>query len=248
MLLAAVATLVAAAIQSAAGLGFAMIAASALLVVLEPREAITILLLLGLLVSVLLLFAERRTLAIRRRDLTMVLAAALPGLVLGVLVLEAVTKEQLQVLTGAVVIAVAAVQLAMPQVDRAPGSVGGVADNPVTAAGVGVLVGGLTTSTGVNGPPLALWLFARGAGPAEVRDTLAAAFIAVNVLGLGAVAVTGDGLSADGGYLALLVPVTALGWLGGRPAFERLRGGEFRVASLLLVLAAGVASLLGGLI
>jgi len=93
MLLAAVATLIAAAIQSATGLGFAMIAAPALLAVLEPREAITILLLLGVLVSVLLLFAERRTLAIRRRDLTMVLAAALPGLALGVVVLEAVSKE-----------------------------------------------------------------------------------------------------------------------------------------------------------
>jgi len=248
MLLAAVATLIAAAIQSATGLGFAMIAAPALLAVLEPREAITILLLLGVLVSVLLLFAERRTLAIRRRDLTMVLAAALPGLALGVVVLEAVSKEQLQVLTGAVVIVVAAFQLTTCPTDPAPGSGGGVADHPVAAAGVGVLVGGLTTSTSVNGPPLALWLFARGAGPTEVRDTLAAAFLTLNVLGLGAVAVTGDGLSADGGYLALLVPITALGWLGGRPAFERLRGDGFRGVSLLLVLAAGVASLLAGLI
>ena len=248
MLLAAVATLVAAAIQSATGLGFAMIAAPALLAVLEPREAITILLLLGLVVSLLLLFAERRTLAIRRHDLTVVLAAALPGLVLGIVVLEAVTKEQLQVLTGAVVIVVAAVQLAMPEADHAGGAGGAVADRPATAAVVGVLVGGLTTSTSVNGPPLALWLFARGADPAEVRDTLAAAFLALNAFGLGALALTGDGLSADGGHLGLLVPVTALGWLGGRPAFERLEGGGFRLVSLLVVLAAGVASLFAGLV
>lgn len=247
MLLAAVATLVAAAIQSATGLGFAMIAAPALLAVLEPREAITILLLLSLLVSVLLLFGERRPLAIRRRDLSAVLAAALPGLALGVLVLEAVTKEQLQVLTGAVVIIVAAIQLG-PEPDAAWGSGEGVAVHPATTAGVGVVVGALTTSTSVNGPPLALWLFARGASPAEVRDTLAAGFLALNVLGLLAVAVTGEGLSADDGYLALLVPATALGWLAGRPAFERLRGGGFRMVSLLLVLAAGVASLLAGLI
>ena len=250
MLLAAVATLVAAAIQSATGLGFAMIAAPALLAVLEPREAITILLLLGMLVSLLLLFAERRPPAIRRRDLAVVLTAALPGLALGVLVLEGVTKEQLQVLTGAVVIVVAAVQLATrdSQAASAPRSGGGAAEHPVTGAGVGVLVGALTTSTSVNGPPLALWLFARGARPAEVRDTLAAAFIALNVLGLGAVAVTGDGLSADGGYLALLIPITAMGWLGGRPAFERLSGGGFRLVSLLVVLAAGVASMAAGLI
>ena len=248
MLLAAVATLVAAAIQSATGLGFAMIAAPALLAVLEPREAITILLLLGLLVSLLLLFAERRPLAVRRRDLAVISVAALPGLALGVLVLEGVSKEQLQVLTGAVVIVVAALQLTMGEADPVPRCGGGVAEHPATGAGVGVLVGALTTSTSVNGPPIALWLFARGARPAEVRDTLAAAFIALNVLGLGAVAVTGDGLSADGGYLALLVPITALGWLGGRPAFERLRGGGFRVVSLLVVLAAGVASMAAGLI
>jgi len=248
VLLAAVATLVAAAIQSTTGLGFAMIAAPALLAVLEPREAITLLLLLSLLVSLLLLFGERRPLAIRRRDLTAVLAAALPGLALGVLVLEAVTKEQLQVLTGVVVIVVAAIQLGKPEPEAASGSGDDLAVHPATTAGVGLLVGTLTTSTTVNGPPLALWLFARGASPAEVRDTLAAAFLALNALGLAAVALTGEGLSADGGYLALLVPVTALGWLGGRPAFERLRGGGFREVSLLLVLAAGVASLVAGLI
>jgi len=248
MLLAAVATLVAAAIQSATGLGFAMIAAPALLAVLEPREAITILLLLSLLVSVLLLFAERRAPAIRRGDLTLVLAAALPGLALGVLVLEAVTKEQLQVLTGAVVISVAAIQLATSEPQAASRSGGSTAGHPASGAAVGLLVGGLTTSTTVNGPPLALWLFARGASPAEVRDTLAAAFLALNVLGLGAVAVTAEGLTADGGHLALLVPVTALGWVAGRPAFERLQGGGFRVVSLLVVLAAGLASVLAGLI
>jgi uncharacterized protein len=248
MLLAAVATLLAAAIQSATGLGFAMIAAPALFIAVEPREAVTILLLLSLVVSLLLLFGERRALAIRRRDLTMVLAAALPGLALGVLVLEAVTKEQLQVLTGVVVITVTAIQLATEEPDPARGPREGLSAHPVTTAGVGVLVGGLTTSTTVNGPPLALWLLARGAVPVEVRDTLAAAFLALNVLGLAAVALTGEGLSADGGHLALLVPVTALGWLAGRPAFERLRGGGFRLAALLLVLVAGVTSLLAGLI
>jgi uncharacterized membrane protein YfcA len=248
VILAGVATLIAAAIQSATGLGFAMIAAPALLAVLEPREAVTILLALSLLVSVLLLFGERRPLAIRRPDLTLVLIAALPGLALGVLVLEAVTKEQLQVLTGTVVILTAAVQLRAAEPPATSRAEGRVAAHPASAAGVGVLVGGLTTSTTVNGPPLALWLFARGAAPAEVRDTLAAAFLALNVLGLGAVAVTGEGLAGDAGYLALLVPLTAVGWLAGRPAFERLRGRGFRAASLLVVLAAGVASLLAGLI
>ncbi len=248
MLLAAVATLIAAAIQSATGMGFALIAAPALFIAVEPREAVTILLLLSLVVSLLLLFGERRVLAIRRRDLTVVLAAALPGLALGVLVLEAVTEEQLQVLTGVVVITVAAIQLAAGEPEAASGAGGGVAAHPVTTAGVGVLAGGLTTSTTVNGPPLALWLFARGAGPGEVRDTLAAAFLALNLLGLAAVAVSGEGLRADGGHLALLAPVAALGWLAGRPAFERLSGGGFRMASLLLVLVAGVASLMAGLI
>jgi uncharacterized protein len=248
VILAGVATLIAAAIQSATGLGFAMIAAPALLAVLEPREAVTILLALSLLVSVLLLFGERRPLAVRRRDLTLVLIAALPGLWLGVVVLEAVTKEQLQVITGAVVILVAAVQLRVPDPAAVPLSGDRVASHPAAAAGVGVLVGGLTTSTTVNGPPLALWLLARGAAPAEVRDTLAAAFLALNVLGLATVAVTGEGLAGDGGYLALLVPLTAIGWLAGRPAFERLRGGGFRAASLLVILAAGLASLLAGLI
>ena len=247
MVLAGAATLVAATIQSATGLGFAMIAAPALLAALEPREAVTIVLALSVVLSALLLFGERRPRAIRRPDLTLVLIAAIPGLALGVLVLEAVTKEQLQVLTGALVILVALLQLRAPEPAAAPAPAGRRAGHPAGAAGVGVLIGGLTTSTTVNGPPLALWLFARGASPAEVRDTLAAAFLALNVLGLTAVALTGEGLAGDAGYLALLVPLTALGWLAGRPAFQRLRGGGFRLASLLVVMAAGLASVLAGL-
>jgi len=251
MLLAAIATLFAAAVQTSTGLGFAMVAAPALLAVLAPREALTTLLLLGTLVSLLLLFAQRRPLTIRWPDLLPVLAAAAPGVVLGVLVLEAVTKAQLQALTGLVVIAAALVQLRMTSPQPRPAAAGegsGVSGHPASIAGIGLLSGGLTTATSVNGPPLVLWLLARGAAPEELRDTMAAAFLPLNLLGLVAVSVSAGGAQVNAGNLAVLAAVTVLGWLLGRPAFERLRGRGFRAAVLGVVLVAGLASLLAGLI
>jgi uncharacterized protein len=55
MLLAAVAALVGAAVQSATGFGFALVLSPALFAVMEPTEAVTALLLLGAVLNMLVL-------------------------------------------------------------------------------------------------------------------------------------------------------------------------------------------------
>ena len=81
-------------------------------------------------------------------------------------------------------------------------------------------MGVLTTSTSVNGPPLLLWLLAKGATPVEVRDTLAFAFVLLNLAGLAAVVVAEGGLDVIDADVALLLPLTARGMAGGT---DRLR-------------------------
>ena len=107
--LAAIAALVGAFIQSATGFGFALVLSPALFAVLEPEEAVGTLLVLGLALNLLVL-VEGGWHADWRRVAPM-LVAALPGLVVGVVLLSALSKEALQVIVGLAVIAAGAWQL-----------------------------------------------------------------------------------------------------------------------------------------
>lgn len=242
LLIVALASFVAAAIQSTSGFGFALIAGPVFFAVLEPQEAVASVLALASVVTVAVLVGEGRSTEIRRRDLAIPLVLAVPGLGLGVLLLRAVDKGPLQIAVGVAVIAAVAL-IARPQTshDYSPDGVRA----PALDSGLGVTVGVLTTTTGVNGPPLLLWLLAKGATPVEVRDTLAFAFAALNLAGLATVVVAG-GIGVLGGDVALLVPVTLAGWLVGRVGFSRLDSERFRSLNLSLAAAAGVASVVAG--
>lgn len=256
MLIAALAALAGALLQSATGFGFALIAAPALLAVVSPGEAIGALLVLGAVLSGLVLFGERRRRSIRRGELGPVLAAAVPGLVAGALVLRAVPKATLQVLVGAAVVVAVAVQArgargrsaaqatAAPPHAAACGPAGRAA-----AIGAGLLTGLMTTSTGISGPPLVLLLEARGARPGEMRDTLAASFLALNVLGLAAIPffVAPDVATGRLAALAALVGLVVAGHALGRLVFARIDGRRYRPAVMAVALAAGLASVAAGL-
>jgi uncharacterized membrane protein YfcA len=115
------------------------------------------------------------------------------------------------------------------------------------APAVGLTTGVLSTTTGTSGPPLVLWFEHLGFNPAEMRDTLATAFMALNVLTAAALLAFGDGLASPGtGQLLGLVALAIVGQLIGRRLFEVLPPERFRLASLAVVVAAGVASIVAG--
>jgi uncharacterized membrane protein YfcA len=84
-LIAAAAVVAGAALQSATGFGFALIAAPLLFAAVGPPDAIGLVILLGFEVNLLTLATERRRPRPLARDSAAVLAAALPGAVAGVL-------------------------------------------------------------------------------------------------------------------------------------------------------------------
>jgi uncharacterized membrane protein YfcA len=234
MLLAALAALVGAAVQSATGFGFALVLSPALFAVMEPTEAVTALLLLGVVLNVLVLLEGHD---VRRSLLPPLILPALPGLVLGAALLAALSREPLQVGVGVAVIAAALWQLR----DR------GVARR-LPAAVAGVASGVLTTSISISGPPLVLWLEAQGLRPAEFRATLAALFLALNVLG-GAVLLAIEGSGAvDLGELAPLLGLVLIGYALGALAFRRLDQRRFAAVVIALVICTGVASVLAGVL
>ncbi|HYN51558.1 MAG TPA: sulfite exporter TauE/SafE family protein [Thermoleophilaceae bacterium] len=239
MALAALAALAGAFVQSATGFGFALVLSPALLAVLEPVEAVTTLLSLGLVLNLLVLFEHGRPEHVDWRPLVPVLLAAVPGLAVGLIALTQLSKEALQVTVGVAVILAAAWQLLRgSRPARLPAGSGWL---------VGFLSGALTTSISVSGPPVVIWLEARGISPEEFRASLAVSFFAFNLAGASLlVAAEGVGALDAATILPLLVLVLA-GHVLGALAFRRLDRERFFTAVLVLVAATGLASIVAGL-
>jgi uncharacterized protein len=237
MALAAVAAFAGAAVQSATGFGFALVLSPALFAVMDPVEAVTALLVLGLALNLLVLFEGGRPEHVDWRALAPMLVAAVPGLAIGAVALTELSKEVLQVAVGVAVIAAAGWQLQARTVRLSPSAtwIAGFAS------------GALTTSISVSGPPLVLWLTARGVRPEEFRASLAASFLALNLAG-GAILLAAEGSGAfDGGAVALLLALVVVGYVVGAVAFRRLDHDRFFKLVLVLVAVTGAASVVAGL-
>jgi uncharacterized protein len=243
MALAAVAALAGASIQAATGFGFALVLSPALFAVLDPTEAVATLLALGLVLNVFVLIEDGGHANWRR--ITPMLLAALPGLLAGLLLLNALSKEALQIAVGLAVIGAAALQLSArraangrPHRPELPGVAG------LTA---GFLSGVLTTSISVSGPPIVLWLEAHGIGPSEFRASLAASFLALNLIGWALLIGAEGSPSVDAGVVLPLLGVVVAGYTLGTLAFRRLGSERFFGIALALVFCTGAASLVAGL-
>jgi uncharacterized membrane protein YfcA len=237
------ALLLAVALQAATGFGFALLAGPSLYAVMSPAHAVALLLILGLCVNVLILAGERRRLAVDWHGLEPAMLAALPGLPIGAVLVRVLPADALRVAIGVVVCALVAHRLLgrRPAVPRASGR--------STAVLAGFSAGVLTTSTTTNGPPLALWLGDRGLQPAVVRDTVSAAFLFLDLVGVGVVlAVVGPQRAlAEAVWLPALVPVVLAGHLAGSWVFRRLPAHRYDQLLLLAVAAAGAVSIGTGL-
>jgi uncharacterized protein len=237
-----------AALQSSIGFGFALVAAPLLFAASSPPEAVGLLIVLGLEVSLLTLLTERRRPQPVWHDAIAVVAWSLPGALAGVAVLRALDELALQLLVTAGVLIALAVNLRAAR--SAPPPPGAAHEPPPWARpAAGLVSGALTTSTTTGGPPVVLLLMSRGLRPGVVRDTLTATFIGFGVVSAAALVVTStDEAVPDAAAVAALVPLTALGQIGGRRVFARLAAGRsyerVLTAVLLVTVTVGLASVL----
>jgi uncharacterized membrane protein YfcA len=212
-LVAAAAVAAGAALQSATGFGFSLVAAPLVFAAVGPQEAVGLLLVLGTEVNLLTLATERRRPRPVMRECTVLVGWALPGAVAGVAALRGLDPVALQVAVSAGVVAtLAARRFATGR--RTPSWAAPIA---------GLAAGGLSTSTTTAGPPVLVYLLGRGLRPVQVRDTLTVCFIGLTVVSVIALAVTDTrGAVPDALLVAILVPVVAVGHLAGRPLFAAL--------------------------
>ena len=232
------ATLVGTLSQTVTGFGFVFFLLPAMLAYQSPQVAVTTILLIGLTLNLLILAERRRTEILGRVAVTITLAA-LPGILLGAFILRVIAKEPLQILVGALIIAAAGVQLLKRTGPRleAKGGLG--------LAVCGFIAGTMNSATSMGGPALALWMRGRRLTVNEVRDTLAACFLVLNVAGILAIQTVGAG-SLDGRGLvlfAVLTPVIVLGHLAGRRLGAHMSTRAYRFVFVTLIITAGLVSI-----
>jgi uncharacterized membrane protein YfcA len=245
MLLLAVVAFAAAVVQAATGLGFALVLSPAVFALLEPESAVVAITVLGLALSGLVLFGEHRRPRVAWGEVRPLLVAAIPGAVCGVLILRALPKSVLQIAVGLAVIGAAALRARARRDEAAP-----TPGDPRARLALGFATGALSTSTGVNGPPIALWFAHRGLGPAAIRDSLSAAFLGLGIIAavvLAPLLATAD-VEVDWGALAVALVCVVAGHAVGQRAFARIDGQRYEPLLLAIVVAAGAASLVAGVI
>src|SRR3954451_3332757 len=156
-------------VQSGTGFGFALFSAPVLTATIGPRLSVPAITVLGLVVSAMTLGAEGRRPLVLWRPALVMSAAAVPGMVLGALVLAHGPVDALRALVSVAVLVAVAVQ-ARAEVGSGPAAGPGAAPGWEGAVGAGAIAGVMSTSTGLNGPPLILYLLRLREGGRRVRD------------------------------------------------------------------------------
>jgi uncharacterized protein len=213
-------------VQGAVGLGLGLVAAPVAALV-DPELMPGVMLWLAAAYPLLTLLREGR--ATDWHGLTWAFAGRLPGTVLGVVVVSAVSARLLGLIVGVIVLV--AVVLTW-QVVTLPMRRG-------VLVGAGIVSGVTGTATSIGGPPLAL-VYQHVTGP-RLRATMATYFFGGALLSLLGLAVVGELDAADGAWALALAPFLVLGFLLAETVRRHVDAGRTRAAVLVVCAASALA-------
>lgn len=223
--------LIASTAQTVAGFGFALIAVPFLVIVLDVKDVVVLVGILGLLNSTLVARAVWRR--VRVRSVGTMLLGSFTGMPVGLLVLLLAPEDALRLAVGvASIVMAAAIAFGLRYG-------GGDVSGELLA---GAVSGVLNTSTGMNGPPIVLYLHERDYPPDEFRGALSAFFLVSGVVSLIAFAATGVVSGASLALGAAGVPAVFAGSWAGHRLLGRLSHETFRRLVLALLVVTAVAA------
>jgi uncharacterized membrane protein YfcA len=228
--------LIAGFVQATAGFGFALLAVPLMALVVPPQTAVVIVFLHGTVSS--LLTAGRHLGHIDRTETWRLSSGAIVAMPLGALILVTAPPGVLRIALGLATCS-AAVWMLRPGTGRRRV----IEVRPFTTYGVGALSGVLNTALATNGPPLVVYLRARGLPTDAFRATISAVFTISNMVGLGILALSGAvHASAVAAFTLTLVPAL-VGWAAGNAAAGRLHNHHFIRMVDVVLLVSGVLSI-----
>jgi uncharacterized membrane protein YfcA len=232
VIVAFVATVAGAIVQSSIGFGMNLVTVPVLAIV-QPAALPTTAVLLGMPMSTAMVRHEHR--AIDRRAVGWILLGRLPGTIAGAAIVVLVATSTLSVIVGVVVLASVVMSVLGTKMDV----------NPRTCTLTGAESGVMGTAAGIGGPPLAL-LFQHHEGPV-MRSTLAASFFFGTLLSLASLTIAGEVLLAHLFLALLLTPAVLLGFLASRGLRRVLDRGWLRPAVLVFAALSSFVAIANGL-
>lgn len=228
---------VAAAAQTIAGFGFSLLSVPPLGMVIDPKEAVAVAMVLLAVNSAQLSWGEREHIAWPAT--TTLLLGAAAGLPVGLLILNIASVDALRIGLAVAIF----VSIALLVRDLTPPDVGGT-----FTVMAGFLTGALTTSLNTNGPPTVVALQAAKLRPEQFRPTAGAVLGVTATAGTILFAIAGK-LDGDvPAALAVGLPCVAVGWWFGARAQPHIADELFGRVVLVLLGAAGVATLVAVLV
>ncbi|RNL85023.1 sulfite exporter TauE/SafE family protein [Halostreptopolyspora alba] len=232
-LIAGLAVLIGAAVQSGVGMGLGLVAApvvSLLEPALMPGSVIIVTTVLPLLTLI------RDWSHVHWYGLAWGLPGRLPGTVAGACVVAVLTPETLGATVGVIVLFAVGLSLLSLRVPITPTSL----------LAAGALSGASGTATSIGGPPLAL-LYQHEPAP-KVRGTLAGFFLFGLLMSLAVLAMSGQLSGVEVRTGLVLLPLVLLGFLAGNPLRRLVDAGRMRVALLALVTVSGLVLIVRSLL
>ncbi|WP_046469560.1 sulfite exporter TauE/SafE family protein [Allosalinactinospora lopnorensis] len=225
-LIAGLAVLAGAAVQSSVGLGLGLVAAP-VISFLEPALMPGSMLIATIALPALSMVREWRH--IDWHGLTWGLPGRVPGSLAGAWVVAVLGPEMLGAAVGVMVLIAVVLSLWSVRVRITPGSL----------MAAGTLSGVTGTATSIGGPPIAL-LYQHEPAP-KIRGTLAGFFLFGAVISLGVLAAAGQLSAAEVQAGLLFVPVVVAGFMAGSPLRRIVDVGRMRVALVTVVTVSGLA-------
>ena len=231
--------LAAAFVRGYGGFGFSAVLVAGLVFVIEPVAAVPLAIAFEVVASVV----QGRSIwhEVRWRDFWILLAAAVIGNPIGVVVLTRLDGEILRAATFTV--------LALLSAGMLVGHRGRVAPTAGLMFAVGVLAGVVNGATALSGLVIVLAMSFTTMTPAPMRATLVAYFFASDAVVLGILAIDGSIASSLFSRVLVGIPILALGIVVGSKAFRRSSVETFRritLALLITISVVGLARVLAG--
>lgn len=222
--------LLAAALQTLAGFGFALLVMPLLTLLLGIKTAAPLVALVGFTLYLINLLRYRR--GLEWREALKLLIPALLGVPLGVLALRTLDESLIKGFLGVILVAYALFALFNPQMPQLRST--------VWAYPVGFLAGCLGGAFNTPGPPVIVYGNARVWPRDQFRSTLQVIFLASSATVILAHAAAGN-ITADVARMAAIaLPALLAGIVLGAYIDRRTNQERFRTAVLGLILATGV--------
>ena len=228
LVLMSLAVLVAAFVQGATGVGFALIAAPVIGLV-RPELLPVCVLVLMLPLNLYVAWRERG--AIDGTGARWITGGRVAGTAGGLWVLAALSAGQLSLFVGASTVAAALVTLLMPAFSPGRGAF----------VGAGLVTGITETATGIGGPPLVL-VDQRQPAP-TMRSTIALCFLLGELVSLAVLLATGRVGLPQLQAAALLLPALVVGAVLSRLVHRRVNGRLLRIFVQLFAIVSGLVLL-----